>query len=261
MNKLTLALLASAYSLAAQYNFYQIPDCAFFFSFSDTGSSVSYDNRTQGCTSWTLTYNSYGFSALSLVLQSAPNNSGSPGSWSTWAGAVSSGSNPNTAVTQAVSEFSGYFPFVRVTLNSKTGTGVVTGTVYGHKTRGASLSSLLSWTGSGYESAFICTQSAAISLSASGNTQVVAASGSSTVRVCHISLAMASTVDVKLVSGTGVNCGTGAADVSGVYKSVGSLALDFPSVSGGLRLPAGAALCINLGASVTGGGLVTYAQY
>jgi hypothetical protein len=253
-----LALLV-VMPLAAQYNIYRVPDCSIFFSLSTAGASVSYDNRTKGCTTWTVAYNSYGFSALSLVLQSAPNTSSGAGTFVTFAGTVMSGSNPSTDTARGQVEASGYYPYVRMNLASATGTGLVTGTLYGFKTQAVLSGSV--YTGIGYETPFVCTNSAAISLSASGNTQIIALSGSTAIRVCHISLAMASTVDLKLVRGTGTNCGTGSADMTGVYKSVGSLALDFPAASGGLRVTAGNALCVNLGSAVTGGGLVVYAQY
>src|SRR5438105_3965383 len=75
-----------------------------------------FDNRTAGCTTWQLTYNSYTYSALSILVQTAPNAAGGvPGSYSTFTAV--SGSNPNTATTQAVTTFGGptsYFPWVRV---------------------------------------------------------------------------------------------------------------------------------------------------
>lgn len=115
----------------------QSPDCSLPLNIP-TGSTVPFnvgpfDNRTAGCTTWQITYNSTGFSALSIIVQTAPNNAGVPGSWSTFT-PIAPSSNPNTATTQAVSTFGGatsYFPWLRVQLSSKTGTGTISGRLYG----------------------------------------------------------------------------------------------------------------------------------
>src|SRR5260370_24947400 len=86
-----------------------------------------FNNQTLGCTSWVLTYNSNGFSALSMVIQSAPDAGNTPGTWVTFAGAVSSGVNPNTVTTQAQTVITGYFPWIRVNLTSVTGSGSIAG--------------------------------------------------------------------------------------------------------------------------------------
>lgn len=103
--------------------------CVVSFTLTAAGNSGVFNNLTKGCTNWTVTYNSTGFTGLSLTVQTAPNNSGSPGTWSTFTAA--SGSNPSTAITQASATFSGYFPFLRVNLSGLTGTGTVTGLLYG----------------------------------------------------------------------------------------------------------------------------------
>src|SRR5258708_1605251 len=95
------------------------------------GSVGPLDNRTSGCINFTMSYMSSGFSALSLVVESASDAGGVPGSFSTYAGTVVSGSNPNTATTQATLQLKGYYPWLRVTLGSKTGTGTIRGTLYG----------------------------------------------------------------------------------------------------------------------------------
>lgn len=139
MKKLLLAL-----SLLCPFAFSQTtikPDCAITFSFTTTAatSNTTCGNNTQGITTWVLAYSSTGFSAISLVVQSAPDVSGAPGTWSTFGGTVlttsqfpgSSGINPNTSITSANTGLAGYFPWNRVNLTSITGTGKVTGTLYG----------------------------------------------------------------------------------------------------------------------------------
>lgn len=116
-----LAAMAAA-PVAAQ-------DCTVNFKLSAAGTSSVFDNRTKGCVTWAVTYNATGFSALSLTVQGAPDASGTPGAF----GAVTAvaGSNPSTSITQASATFGTYFPWMRVNLAGLTGSGSVTGTLYG----------------------------------------------------------------------------------------------------------------------------------
>ena len=60
------------------------PDCQIYFTLTASGTfSAAQDNRQNGCTTWSLVYSNSGFSAVSVVLQSAPNNAGVAGSYST----------------------------------------------------------------------------------------------------------------------------------------------------------------------------------
>jgi len=123
-------------------------DCSFAFQFTATGTlpgatGQGFDNRNRGCTTWTVTYTSTGFTAVSLVLQSAPSNGTVAGAWVTFAGTTTSGINPNTAITQAASTFTGYFPFIRINLASLTGAGTVMGLVYGWHVPAASIAATL----------------------------------------------------------------------------------------------------------------------
>lgn len=284
------------------------PDCQIFFSFSSAGNSGQHDNRWVGCTTWTVTYTSSGFTALSLTVQSAPDASGTPGAWVAWAGTILSGVNPNTAITQATAELTGYYPWVRVNLAGLTGAGTVAGVVYGYRTQplqtvttlaagevtsvgadahgspptkkpvtvagwdGTNVRRLLTdtngalalalYNGSTWDRAFACTNQAAITLSAAGDTEIIAASGSTTIRLCHLSVSWdtATGVDVKLTSGTGSNCGTGNAAVSGLYKGISSIILQ-PGADAAIRGPAGGAVCLNQSAAIAAGGIVVYARF
>jgi hypothetical protein len=104
-----------------------------------------------------------------------------------------------------------------------------------------------------------CNLSAPVSLTTSGLTQLVALSIGLTVRICNISVSFASAVDFQLEYGTGSACGTGTTAITGVYKSILTIALDFNS--GTLNGIASNALCANLGASVVGGGVVNYGLF
>ncbi len=372
------------------------PDCFQFFTFTATGNSNTFDNRSAGCPYFAVAYSSSGFTVESLVVQVAPDNNGVPGAWVTYT--ANSGINPNTAITQAFSTFSGYFPWVRVQLTSVTGAGSISGILYGWRTPAAIIASgggalcpnpcpvtgptaagsppttapvliagtdatnirtiltdtsgrivavgaaasgaakagnpvqvghvfnttqptvttgqaveaqasargsllvtpgvegfgvsgaktnnnaapgatnvgvlpnvanaaspaytegnqvaassdlggntrviEMNFNGATWDQNFACTNQASFNLSGSGDTQIIAASGSTTIRICHISFSTTATEDIKVTRGTGSNCGTGTADVTGLYKSVQSMALDFRNTSP-LKGAASGAICLN----------------
>lgn len=108
------------------------PDCSFEFRFNGlTGFQDSFDNRQTGCTSWVVSYTNTGHTVVALEFQSAPDAGGAPGTFVPFAGTLKIGVNPNTSITQAMSAFDGYFPWVRVNLTASTTAGTITGTAYG----------------------------------------------------------------------------------------------------------------------------------
>lgn len=323
-----LALLSYAFfghRAHAQQAVIAQPDCIIFFHFTATGQTsptapnLGFSNLTNGCTTWNVSYANTGFSALSLVFQSAPNVSGAAGSWSTFANAtILAGANPNTNTTGNYTQLTGYNPWVRMTLASSTGSGEVDGAVYGYRipsaagtitgtitvtgtvtanqgtanaspwpvTTGTSIAGAdgqgnnaaelatpggsaanaflgtfdYGFNGATWDRRFICTNQASFNLSGSGNTQIIALSGSTVIRICHLSFATTAAEDVKVTQGTGSNCAGGTADVTGLYKSVSAMALDFAPTSA-LRGTAANAICINQSAVQALGGIVIYAQY
>lgn len=104
-----------------------------------------------------------------------------------------------------------------------------------------------------------CNRQAAVTVSASGNTQIIAAVSGQRIHICHISIAFASAVDVTLKEGTGTNCATGDVAITGTYKATTSLNLSFGR-EGPLRTGASQAFCVNLGTAVVGGGVMTFTQ-
>lgn len=110
-----------------------VPPCNVTVGLTAAGSTASFDNRMLGCAVWAFNYTSQGFSALTITVQSAPDNGGTPGTWATFAGTVVAGSNPQTATTQGVVQLSGFYPWMRVTLSGTTGSGTVRGNLYGYK--------------------------------------------------------------------------------------------------------------------------------
>lgn len=322
------------------------PDCFQFFTFTATGNSNVFDNRSAGCPYFAIAYSSNGFSVLSLVVQTAPDAGGTPGAFSTYT--ANSGINPNTAITQAFSTFSGYFPWLRVQLTSVTGSGSISGVLYGwkappdiiagggssggcvgtsatpcvvvgSKANGANVSAVppiliegIDYTtnhgialevdnsgallyqttintlvdgtsntatptqstfgapyffqvmpslfnGVSWDRQYVCANQAFVNLAASGNAQIIAASGSTVIRVCHIHLSTSAPETIQLTTGTGANCGTGNAVID-AYQNTSSLAMDFQPTAA-LRTAASQALCINPSTNTTLTGVIIYAQY
>jgi len=127
-----LLLLFCSLGLHAQGS---APDCKLDFVLTSASNSSTYDNRSGYCSTWVVSYNSVGFtSTLALTVQHAPLAAGGvAGTWATFGGTVVSGINPNTSVAQGTTRLEGYYPFMRVNLASLTGTGTVTGRLYGYR--------------------------------------------------------------------------------------------------------------------------------
>jgi hypothetical protein len=142
---LTAILISSGHLFAQQQNpVTPTPPCVIPFSFSGSmggiifaPSTTGYDNRQSGCTNWSITYSSTGFTSLHLHVQSAPANlnapPGSPGTYVDFAGTIVSGINPNTSTTglNINTVLSGSYPWIRVRLDTLTGTGNVVGVLIG----------------------------------------------------------------------------------------------------------------------------------
>lgn len=108
-----------------------------------------------------------------------------------------------------------------------------------------------------------CDQSANFTVAAlNGSSQVVAAAASKKIYICHASWSVSAAVKVKWTEGTGTNCATGSADLTGQYPL---------AANGGAVLPfglnpletktAGDALCVNTSAAADIGGVIQYAQF
>lgn len=141
MKKLLLLCGLFAAGLSAQTRI--APDCVITFTFTAATAATPANTcgeNTQGIVDWTLVYSNYNFSALSIVVQSAPDAGGTPGTWGTFAGTVNVGTNPSTSTTSAYVRLTGYNPWNRVYLTSVTGTGSITGVLYGCRQPGCSQS-------------------------------------------------------------------------------------------------------------------------
>lgn len=124
------------------------PDCS--ITFPITAASTRYPpagySNTPGCVVWVVSYQSTGFSAVSLRVESAADSSGAAGSWGAFSGAILDGNaasatsgpgvNPNTDTDWGFTMLKGAPAWVSVVLTSKTGTGTITGVLNGWKPHG-----------------------------------------------------------------------------------------------------------------------------
>lgn len=138
----------------------QTPDCVIAFTFNAAGQRSAITGcgkNTQGVVDWRMTYVSNGFSAISLEIESAPDSAGAAGTWVSFNGTVEEGINPNTSTTLASTRVFGFNPWVSVTLASKTGTGTITGVIYGCREPGCGGVGLSGSSGSGCDAMTPCT--------------------------------------------------------------------------------------------------------
>ena len=110
------------------------PDCSFNFTLNTTGNSSAFPNT---CPYLFVSYKSTGFSGLSLQLNGAADVNGSPGSFSALSGTTNIGTNPLTSTSGAYAQITAtqtnLAAWLQVNLSGLTGTGQVTGVVYGYK--------------------------------------------------------------------------------------------------------------------------------
>jgi hypothetical protein len=119
-------------------------DCQKFMSpivTAGTFFSATVDNRQAACDGWTVTYSSFGFATVSVLLQDAPlTTAAAAGTFVTYGGTIVTGfSNPATSTTSGEIRTAGatttgvYFPYVRVRITT-TGSGILFAEFHGFKT-------------------------------------------------------------------------------------------------------------------------------
>lgn len=123
MKKLILLGLLFLVPLVAQ-------DCIYTGQLTSATTSTAFDNRTKSCYNWVLTTTNTGFTAISALLQTAPDAGGSPSSYSTFA-TLDTGTLPITATGDGIVTGHGYFSWLRINLGTATGTGTFTYTLSG----------------------------------------------------------------------------------------------------------------------------------
>lgn len=238
---LALVLCLGSAALSAQ-------SCNASFKLTATGSAAVINNKTQGCTGFILTYTTaQETNSVSITVQSAEDDNGSPAAWVTFGGTVVSGTNPATTLYVGSTVVSGYQPWVRVlvgTLDAGSVSGTLRNTPY------ASAASAPA----GYH---VIDTRRAVTVTASGLTEILPGSMGLQTFVGHLSISGDSVINVKLVGGTGSNCGTGTFDISGFYRAVDSLVFDWGAYSP-VSVPAGTSLCVNFSGASNWGGLLLY---
>lgn len=137
MKKIVSFLLLGAALAFAQ----SAPNCNLtnqILSVSGTGSN--YNATSIKCVAWTFSYFSEGFSAVSIQVESAPDNGGVPGAFAIIPAASIIGTNPLTSTSSGSFTINGYFPWLRVNLTTATGTGFVNYSLIGNSYVGPSSS-------------------------------------------------------------------------------------------------------------------------
>lgn len=285
---LFLVLLAFMVGRADGQSSVQIsPDCVATFASLVASTPVAlpsgngYDNSATRCAYWRITWTVYGAgAAVSGTLQDAPlNNAGTaPGTFVTFAGSTSSGSNPSTDLNNTAT-FIGFYPYIRINFTALTGS--VKGTIYGWKEPsalggsggGAAThvivdSGNVAVTGSVTTSGTVavtnqqlCNTTDATTVlgftfsALNGSQELVALSGTTRIYVCSIAAAWDNAINFKIIAGTGTACATGSTNLTGPLTNTVNTALTQQ-----FRTAAGAALCINTSASASGGGQLVYIQ-
>jgi hypothetical protein len=104
-----------------------------------------------------------------------------------------------------------------------------------------------------------CNESAAISVSSSGNNEIVALTSNLVIYVCSFSLVVRGTVEVQWIYGTGSACATGETNLTGPYSFQVREGISQGSGLGTLfRTAESNALCLELSGAVQVDGVVSY---
>ncbi len=115
---------------------------------------------------------------------------------------------------------------------------------------------------SGLGSIVVCDNSQFLNMSTATTTEIVALSSGKSIYVCSWAVMSNGTSNVKLVRGTGTNCGTGTTDVSANYPLTAQTGVARGSGIGMLhKVTASNALCVTSSAAVTVAVDVTYALF
>lgn len=246
--------------------------------------SETFNNSNPKYNAWTVMYSYSGSGTFSIELDCAPDATvagGTPTPGSYTACTATTGVNPSTTPQYGYITFVGYetalgsAPWVKLNLTAissgnltafamgftaadpESGTGGGGGCP-GTKTTPCVVANL-----NGAGNVIIpnyCTDTAAINLSSvTGENQIIAASGSTVIRLCNIAVGMTGASTVSITAGTGTNCGTSTTTLWGPYPS--NTTAFTQDLAGSILVLAGDAVCLNFGSTVTAGGGVSYSQF
>ncbi len=113
--------------------------------------------------------------------------------------------------------------------------------------------------GSTWDRQYICTLKASVTLSDGTVTKIVAESGSTIIRVCHIHMSTTTAETFTISQGTGAACVTGLTTID-KYITTQTLAMDFQPTAA-LRTSAAAGLCVSQSGTQAAEVTVIYAQF
>lgn len=109
---------------------------------------------------------------------------------------------------------------------------------------------------------FGASNSVAISVAAATTTEILALVTGKRIYVTSFDFMAAGTNNVKLVYGTGTNCGTGTTDLTGAYPLIAQAGISKGNGLGAiLFLPVSNALCITASGSGQVSGSISFVQY
>lgn len=268
--KFLLGLVALA-SLALAQQGPLVPDCFINVSATTTTpvNSSNFDNGIGpnrpglGCVDWTVVYyTTTTVATVTVELDSANDTAGAPGAFSAFAGTLINGTNPSTTLNESSFQVTGYFPWERLRISGVTGTGiVVTAFAFGYRpiafVQFKTVTQPSNITQIGGTNVFACNAQQAVTLAASGNTQIIAHSGTNRTLICFIQVSWAAGLDVQLQSGTGGTCGSGTANITGLMKNVATWTAGTTPFSP-IVIAAGQDTCVNDSTNSAGGGIVIY---
>lgn len=106
-----------------------------------------------------------------------------------------------------------------------------------------------------------CPLANAFNLAAGTDVQLVAGVAGKIVHICHLSFSSNTGADFLIQTGTGPTCGVSTNPITGTYKNVTQFIEDYPPYTGPVIASLGVGVCLHFGATVTTGGLFTYALF
>ena len=261
---LLLALLAI--SLHAQTT----PDVSQPFSFTTAANGPTQINTTggpQGTSTWALTWSVVGFTAAEIHLQGSQDNATFADITTT--ALILEGANPTSWTSATTSNrmvVRSYLPYIRVRVDTLTGSGMVNTLLLGYKGSNATPIGTGGGGGGGGTGpggstlvAWLCPSTAEVALSGTGYTQIVAGSGSTVIYVCKL-LVTSSSAGSPTVNTFTAAFGTCGSSPTEVFNAAGITGLD-SDFGGSLASGAGGALCLKESVAQSDKVTVTYYQH
>jgi len=226
-------------------------------------SGINPNTNTTGAFTWLTGYNPWVRVNLSAATGTGEVDGAIYGYRIPSAGAVSGATTPVTGTVTANQGTAGPTWPVSAT---QTTSPWVTG---GPSASGAAPSGNPNWIsglGSGATGGFLypltaCDSSAVVTVSAAATTQIVALTSGRSIRVCSFSVSISLAGTAQWQTGTGSNCGSSNANLTGAYSvGTGATAAQGTGLGEIFKTPVSQALCL---AAVTGNvtGVVSYAVY